>query len=221
MACDKILSTTLVFAPHPDDEVLGAGGTIIKKTLSGERVIVCVVTGGESLTPRKTEVENANRFMGVYETVFLGFPDLGLDMVPHREFTDAISEVIQKHKPDEVYTPHPGDLHTDHKTLTAAVMVALRPKYPHIPARAYTYETLSETGWDFQNPQNCFSPNVYVDISDTISKKLKALSIHRSQLETYPGCRCKEAIENLSIYRGTQSGMEAAEAFSVIRRYEK
>lgn len=219
MFCDSRNRTTLVFAPHPDDEVLGVGGTIIKKTTAGEKVIVCIATKGNMDSVRKEESEKANRLMGVTETIFLGFPDLCLDRVPHEELTGAIRDVIQKYKPYEVYTPHPGDLHTDHKALTAAVLVAIRPKYYFSPSLAFAYETLSETGWDYQNPQNSFSPNVYVDISGTIDAKINALMMHESQIETYPCSRSGEAIRGLSIYRGTQAGMSAAEAFSIIRGY--
>ena len=159
--------------------------------------------------------------MGVSEIMFMHFPDLALDRIPHRLLTESIRKVIDACRPYEVYTPHPGDLHTDHKALTAAVLVALRPKYHHIPEAAYTYETLSETGLDYQNPQNPFSPNVYVDISSTIDKKIRALELHESQVEEYPHSRSTKAVKALSLYRGTQAGMVSAEGFSLIRRYER
>lgn len=210
---------TLVFAPHPDDEVLGVGGTIIKKARNGEKVIVCIATKGYIYSTRKMESELANQFMGVEETVFLDFPDLELDRVPHNELTDAIREVIKKYEPDEVYVPHPGDLHTDHKALTAAVLVAIRPKYKYSPKLVFTYETLSETGLDYQNPQNYFEPNVFVDISTTVDDKIKALEMHESQIEEYPNSRSLQSLKALSIYRGTQAGMKAAEAFAIVRGY--
>lgn len=211
--------TIMVFAPHPDDEVLGVGGTIIKRAERKDKIIVCIATGYGMPIERKDESRKANNFMGVHETIFLDFLDLGLDRVPHKVFTEAISEVVQRYKPDEVYMPHGGDLHTDHKALTAAVMVAIRPKYNHIPIEAYTYETLSETGWDYQNPINYFCPNVYINITDTIKKKLEALAMHKSQIEEYPGCRSLRTIEQLSAYRGSQAGFCNAEAFSLVRRY--
>lgn len=213
--------TTLVFAPHPDDEVLGCGGTIIKKVQKGENVIVCIATKDNIFGVRRKETESANAFMGVKETVFLEFPDLELDKVPHEILTDSIREVIRRYNPFEVYTPHPGDLHTDHKALTAAVLVAIRPKYSFAPDFAYTYETLSETGLDYQNPINCFDPNIYIDISGTIDKKLETLAMHESQIEDYPFSRSLRAIEALSLYRGSQAGMKAAEAFRIIRGYKK
>lgn len=216
---DNKSRVTLVFAPHPDDEVLGVGGTIIKKARNGEKVIVCIATKGYIYSTRKKESELANQFMGVEETVFLDFTDLELDRVPHTDLTDAIREVIKKYEPDEVYVPHPGDLHTDHKALTAAVLVAIRPKYKYSPELVFTYETLSETGLDYQNPQNYFEPNVFVDISETIDDKIKALEMHESQIEEYPNSRSSQSLKALSVYRGTQAGMKGAEAFAIVRGY--
>lgn len=212
--------TIVLFAPHPDDEVLGAGGTIAKKAKAGWHIIDCIATTDANYKTRRGEAIKANMELGIEETVFLDFPDLGLDRVDHGIFTQAIRTVLTKYEPCEVYMPHPGDLHTDHKALTAAVMVAIRPKYDFAPAYAYTYETLSETGLDFQSAQNGFEPNVYIDVSDTLKDKVRALHAHESQVEEFPGSRCAKAIEALAVYRGAQASMEAAEAFSMIRRYE-
>lgn len=214
-------NTIMLFAPHPDDEILGVGGTIAKKVNCGWKVIDCIVTSGKDFKERSKEAIAANKELGISETVFLDFPDLGLDRVSHTAFTDAIRGMLEKYKPVEVYLPHPGDLHTDHKALTAAAMVAIRPKYDFAPKYAYAYETLSETELDFQSPQNSFGANVYVDITDTLEAKIKALHKHESQLEQFPGSRCEEAIKALATYRGAQAGMHAAEAFSLIRGYER
>ncbi len=211
----------MLFAPHPDDEILGVGGTIAKKVNQGWRVVDCIVTSGKDRAERNREAISANKELGITETVFLDFPDLGLDKVDRATFTDAIRGVLERYRPVAVYLPHPGDLHTDHKALTAAAMVALRPKYDFAPKYAYAYETLSETELDFQSPQNCFGANVYVDITDTLEAKVKALRKHESQIEQFPGSRCEEAIKALATYRGAQAGMHAAEAFSLIREYER
>lgn len=213
--------TIVVFAPHPDDEVLGAGGTIIKMAERGANVIVCIATKGHIFDVRRKEAIEAHKYMGVRESVFLDFPDLGLDSVPKDKLTDAIREVIKTYRPDDVYTSHIGDLHTDHKALTEAILVSTRPKYDYSPECVYTYETLSETGLNYQDPLNCFDPNVYVDIGSTLERKIKALEKHESQIEIYPCGRSRKAIATLAAYRGAQSGMEAAEAFTLIRRYAK
>lgn len=211
----------LIFAPHPDDEVLGVGGTIAKRAAQGWKIVDCIVTSDENYNTRRKEAIAANLELGISETVFLDLPELQLDRLSHELFTQEIYKVIQKYKPHEVYLPHPGDLHTDHKALTAAAMVAIRAKYDETPMFAYTYETLSETGIDYQNPQNVFNPNMYVDITDTIDMKIRAFEKHESQIEEFPNSRCKTAIISLAIYRGTQASMNKAEAFSLIRGYER
>ena len=213
--------TMLVFAPHPDDEVLGCGGVIAKRAKQGVKVVDCIVTFDKDYEIRKNEALEANKELGISETIFLGFPDLQLDRLDHSIFTQGILNVIQAYKPTEVYLPHPGDLHTDHKALTASAMVAIRAKYESSPMNAYTYETLSETGIDCQNPQNVFNPNVYVDISSSIKDKINALKKHESQIEMFPCSRSEEAVNALAIYRGSQASMVRAEAFSLIRRYER
>ena len=213
--------TMLVFAPHPDDEVLGVGGTISKRAKNGWDIVDCIVTFDKNYEIRKKEALEANKELGISETIFLGFPDLQLDRLDHSIFTQSILNVIQAYKPTEVYLPHPGDLHTDHKALTASAMVAIRAKYESSPMNAYTYETLSETGIDHQNPQNVFNPNVYVDITSSIKDKINALRKHESQIEMFPCSRSEVSVDALAIYRGSQAGMARAEAFSLIRRYER
>ena len=211
----------IVFAPHPDDEILGCGGTIAKRASQGYEVIVCVATNSKDYKKRRNEEINSCKLLGVKEIVFLNLKDLYLDREKHEVITKKILDVIKKYEPEEIYTPHVGDLHTDHRALTEAVMVAIRPKYEFTPKYAYTYETLSETGWKYQDPQNSFNPNVYENITKTIDLKIKALNEHKSQLYEYPSCRSLEAIEALAIYRGTQAEMKYAEAFTLIRRYNK
>ena len=120
--------TMLVFSPHPDDEVLGVGGTIAKRAGNGWHVVDCIMTADDDYRIRMEEALEANKELGIAETVFMGFPELCLDRIEHRIITEAICDMIQRYKPCEVFLPHPGDLHTDHKALTAAAMVAIRPK---------------------------------------------------------------------------------------------
>ena len=218
----------LIIAPHPDDEIIGVGGTIAKRTAYGNDVFVCVVTKGceplfsiESVNQVRSECKEADLSLGVKETIFLDFPAAMLETVPRYKLNDAIVKVIQRVKPDEVYLPHRGDMQQDHKMVVDAVMVALRPKYEHVVKRIYAYETLSETGWDIPNTVNEFIPTVYEDISDTLEKKLDAMRIFRSQLADYPAARSLGAIEALAKYRGATVNMVAAEAFTLIREIKE
>lgn len=214
----------LVIAPHPDDEIIGVGGTIAKKVKQGHQVYVCVVTKAfESMFPKeliesgRAECREADKFLGVCETSFLNFPAVMLETVPRHELNDGILQRLKRIQPEEVYIPHRGDMQLDHKMIVDAAMVALRPKYPFTPKRIYAYETLSETGWDVPNTTNEFIPTVYEDISETLELKLKAMNVFQSQLEQFPAARSIEAIEALARYRGATVNKRAAEAFSLIR----
>lgn len=214
----------LVFAPHPDDEIIGVGGTIAKRTISGDEVYVCVVTKAqppmfceEFVEQGRRECREADARIGVKETIFLDFPAVMLETVPRYELNGKISEVVQRVRPDEVYIPHRGDMQLDHQMVVDSAMVAVRPRGNYYPKRVYAYETLSETGWNIPNTVNEFIPTVYEDISGTLKAKLEAMNIFQSQLSPFPAARSIGAIEALAKYRGATVNVHAAEAFSLIR----
>lgn len=214
----------LIIAPHPDDEIIGVGGTIANRVKAGHDVYVCIVTKGcaplfsiESVEKVRNECKEADAFLGVKETTFLDFPAAMMEDVPRYKLNDALVKEIQRIKPDEVYIPHRGDMQLDHKLVVDAAMVALRPKYKHVVKRIYTYETLSETGWDVPNTINEFIPTVYENISYTLELKLQAMRIFKSQLAEFPNARSTEAIEALAKYRGSTVTVNAAEAFALVR----
>ena len=214
----------LVIAPHPDDEVLGAGGTIAKYTARCDEVYVAVVTKGceplfsaESVEKVRAECIEADRLLGVKKTIFMDFPAAMIETVPRYELNDAFIKLVQDIAPQEVYIPHRGDMQLDHKMVVDAAMVALRPKYKHVPQRILAYETLSETGWDIPNSTNEFIPNVYNDISEFLDKKLEAMSIFSTQLADFPNARSIDSVKALAIYRGATVSLNAAEAFELIR----
>lgn len=214
----------LVIAPHPDDEVIGVGGTIAKRAAAGDEVYVCVVTRGpKNLFPEdlveqtRKECREADAMLGVKETIFLDFPAVMLETVPRYEFNGKIAEVVQRINPDEVYIPHRGDMQIDHQMVVDAAMVALRPRGKNYPKRVYAYETLSETGWNIPNTMNEFIPTVYEDITEEFELKLKAMEIFKSQLAPFPAARSIGAIEALAKYRGSTVSVLAAEAYSLIR----
>lgn len=214
----------LVIAPHPDDEIIGVGGTIAKRAKAGDEVYVCVVTKGpKSLFPEeiveqtRKECREADAKLGVKETIFLDFPAVMLETVPRYEFNGKIAEFVQRINPDEVYIPHRGDMQIDHQMVVDAAMVAVRPRGKNYPKRVYAYETLSETGWNIPNTVNEFIPTVYEDISEFLVAKLEAMSVFESQLSLFPAARSIGAIEALAKFRGASVSVNAAEAFSLIR----
>jgi LmbE family N-acetylglucosaminyl deacetylase len=170
----------LVIAPHPDDEVLGCGGTIAKHTKQGDKVYLCVVTKAytpewseEFLKNRPKEIEKANMILGIKKTFFLDFPTVKLDTIPQKELNEAIFKVIAEVKPEIVYIPHKGDINKDHRQIFEASLVATRP-INHKIKKILSYESLSETEWG--QPIEPFTPNVYIDISDTIKTKIEAMN---------------------------------------------
>ena len=214
----------LVIAPHPDDEIIGVGGTIANRTKKGDEVYVCIVTKGttpifnpEFIEQGRKECREADKKLGVKETIFLDFPAVMLETIPRYKFNAKIAEVIEKINPDEVYIPHRGDMQLDHQMVVDAAMVAVRPRGNNYPKRIYAYETLSETGWNIPNVNNEFIPTFYEDITETIDLKIEAMKIFESQLAPFPAARSIGAIEALAKFRGATVSLKSAEAFSLIR----
>ena len=215
----------LVFAPHPDDEILGVGGTIAKNIAQGNKVYICVVTKGQpplytNITRIERNQEDARQchsFMGITKTFFLDFPAADLESVKRYELNKSMSEVVNDVHPDEVYIPHIGDMQKDHQIVAESCMVVLRPKYFPQVSRIYAYETLSETDWNIPNVANTFIPNVFVNIEDFLETKKKALSYFSLQVSKFPDPRSMEAVEALAHYRGSLMCWKAAEAFMLLR----
>lgn len=214
----------LVIAPHPDDEIIGVGGTIAKRAKSGDEVYVCVVTKGgsplfnpEFIEQGRRECREADEKLGVKETIFLDFPAVMLETVPRYELNGKINDLVQKINPDEVYILHRGDMQIDHQMVVDAAMVAVRSRGTNYPKRVYAYETLSEIGWNIPNTNNEFIPTVYENITDTYEMKIEAMNIFKSQLAEFPNARSIGAIEALAKFRGATVSLKAAEAFSLIR----
>jgi len=214
----------LVVAPHPDDEVLGCGGIISKYVEEGHDVYVTIITKAcEPLFTEKQDRQNkehclnAHKLLGVKETVFLDHPAAMLESVPRHIFNSSIDQMIRKIDPEEVYIPHRGDMHLDHKMVSDACMVALRPRFKYSVKRIYAYETLSETEWDIPNTSNAFIPNVYVDITPFIGKKIMAMEEYKNQICEFPNPRSADGIKALAMLRGSTISRNYAEAFMLIR----
>ncbi len=213
----------LVFAPHRDDEIIGVGGTILKRKAAGDHVTVCIVTAREGMElPRDAkvhheEMKQAHAFCNIDE--YIGFPFWAnnLENFSRGELNKAFFDAIVKAQPEEVYLPFWGDMQKDHQIVTDAAMVALREKYDHPVKRIYAYETLSETGINLPTENYSFIPNVFEDITDYLEKKKEALSFYKSQVHPFPDLRSLDAIEALAKFRGATVNVKAAEAFMLIR----
>ena len=211
----------LIISPHPDDEVLGCGGTIKKHSRNGDEVYLCIVTKGytpdwskEFIENMSKQIKESNTILGIKKIYFLGYPTVKLDTIPQKELNEAISQVVSEVKPDILYLPHKGDLNKDHRLIFEASLVATRP-INHKIKKVLSYEVLSETEWG--QPIEPFIPNVYVDISGTFDKKIEAVNAYKSELKQYPHPRSLEVIEALAKKRGSEVGVNFAEAFMLIK----
>lgn len=214
----------LIIAPHPDDEILGVGATMAKMVSQGDDVYVAIVTKGtepkfceESVQKTRAETTRAHDLLGIKETIYLDFPAAELDLVSEAELGQAISKVVQTVKPNTLFIPFCGDVHFEHQKVALACMVASRPHRDDYPERVLAYETLSETNWNAPYLSQAFIPNVFVEVSNFLDDKLKAMRCFESQLFEFPHERSLESIEILAKHRGTNIKVKAAEAFVLIR----
>jgi len=192
----------LIVAPHPDDEVLGCGGTIARLGQEGFDIHVLIVTTAyapdwseEFIKNRKREIKEAHRILGVRKTHFLNYPTAKLDTISRKKINSDLAKIIEKIKPDIVFLPFKGDLHHDHRIIFEASLVALRPASFRIK-KILSYETLSETEWGQE--LYTFKPNIYFDITNTFEKKVQAIKAYLSELREFPHPRSIEAIEALA-----------------------
>ncbi len=218
------MARVLVIAPHPDDEVLGCGGTIVKHVSGGDEVYLCIITKAyppewseSEIKERRKEVLRVNKILSIKKAYFLDLPTVKLDTIPQKELNEVIAQVINEVQPEIVYIPHGGDVNSDHRLVFGAAMVATRPKPTLSIRKVLCYEVLSETEWAAPFPKNAFIPNLWVDISGELETKLKAMSEYKSELKKFPHPRSLEAISALAKMRGTAAGVEAAEAFMLVR----
>ena len=218
------MKNILIIAPHPDDEVLGCGGIIRKYSSDGFNVFVLIITRGtpkwyteEKIINVRSEAKLAHSLLGVKETFFLDFHAPELDITSQAEISLAISNVIKELNIHDIYIPHRGDIHSDHRIVFNAGLVAARPVANNTIKAIYSYETLSETEWAAPFGDDAFIPNHFVNISESFQKKLKAMACFKSQVKPFPNPRSLETIEALAKFRGSTVGFDRAEAFMIIR----
>lgn len=216
----------LVVAPHPDDELLGCGGTLLRYASEGATIAWLIVTGMKEsygwdrkrVSDRAGEIKKVQKGLGVKTKNLyqLDFPPAELDSLPLSKVVDKISNVFSDFKPDEIFLPHPGDVHSDHRICFDAAMACTKWfRYPFIK-KIFTYETISETdaSLDLTRP---FQPTVFFEISDTLERKWELLTVYKSETKGFPFPRSEKAIKALAYIRGSQAGYEAAEAFCLLR----
>jgi LmbE family N-acetylglucosaminyl deacetylase len=219
--------TIAVVAAHPDDEVLGCGGTIAKHAREGD--VVHVLLAGEGLTSRDTRqsrakrqsaltrlgqsARRANAILGVRTVDFLHYPDNRMDSLDRLVIIKAVEGFLRRHAPEIVYTHHAGDVNIDHRIVHEAIVTACRP-VPFYPTQTVLFfEVASSTEWQTPGSAPSFTPNWFNDISETWSLKLKALQAYGDEMRPWPHARSLRALEHLARWRGAAVGLNAAEAF--------
>lgn len=214
----------LVIAPHPDDELLGCGGTLLRRKAEGAELCWLIVTAMredfgwtvERIQAREAEIDKVAAAVGFDRVVNLRLPAANLDAMPLAQIVGEFSAVFGSFRPTEVFVPHRGDVHSDHRVVfDAAVACCKWFRYPSV-RRVLAYETLSETDFGLAR-EEIFAPNVFVDISSTFERKLELLSIYRSELSDPPFPRSVEAVRAMAHLRGVAAGYFAAEAFELLR----
>lgn len=215
---------SIVIAPHPDDEVLGVGGTLLRRKSDGEKIAWLIVTSisvengwdARKVKERDEEIQKITELFGFDEVYRLNFPPAKLDTIPMSDLVSKISEIFTSYEPEEVFVPHPSDIHTDHRVVFDAVASCTKWfRYPSVK-RVLAYETISETDFNLA-PSNIFRPNIFVNIESFLGDKLKAMDIYSSEMKPFPFPRSKEAITAVASVRGASAGFKAAEAFELLR----
>jgi LmbE family N-acetylglucosaminyl deacetylase len=221
--------SVLVVAAHPDDEVLGCGGTVARHADDGEDVFVAIL--GEGITSRyndraqadpalitdlRAASERAVKVLGARDLFLYDLPDNRFDTVPLLDIVKIVEELVDRLQPSVVYTHHAGDLNIDHPTCLRAVLTATRPASNPV-REVNTFEVPSASDWAF-NRFASFRPNVFVDIAPTLERKIEAMELYESEARLFPHPRSPKALEALARQRGSMVGLEAAEAFELVRR---
>lgn len=214
---------TLVIAPHPDDETLGCGGTLLRRKANHEEIAWLIVTAiseqsgwpRERVHQREAEVAQVAELIGFNRVFNLQLPPAQLDQVPMAELAKKFSEVFDAFQPEEVFLPHRADVHSDHRIVFDVAATSTKWfRHPSVQ-RVLTYETISETEFGLA-PESKFQPNCFIDISNYLDHKLKILAVYESELGAFPFPRSPEAIRAQAILRGAASGYNAAEAFQLL-----
>lgn len=224
--------SVLVVAAHPDDEVLGCGGTIARHADAGDQVQVLIIAEGatsrqdqrdrlqvgDELSALSQAAQTAGLILGAAGVELLDLPDNRLDSLDRLDLIKRLEERIDRHQPQVVYVHHAGDVNVDHRRLHEAVVTACRPTPGHPVRRLLSFEVASSSEWQPPGSAPAFQPNLFVDISVQWQRKREALLAYAREMRPWPHARSLEALEHLARWRGAQVGVEAAEAFCLLRQ---
>lgn len=220
----------LVVAAHPDDEVLGMGGTIAKFAANGADIKLLIVTDGSSsqyrdnpdlpaiIEAKKNETARCAAILGIREILYGGLPDMRLDVTPHVQINQVIESAVDAFLPDTVFTHFYGDVNADHRRICESTLVACRPTATQSVKRLYLYSVPSSTEWSAPAPAPVFSPNAFFDVSGPFADaKYRALACYETELRPFPHPRSVEALRANDVAAGIRVGRPASESFMLVR----
>jgi LmbE family N-acetylglucosaminyl deacetylase len=220
----------LVVAAHPDDEVLGCGGTIARLAADGAQISILILAEGLTsradfdpvrdaglLAVHRDRARRAGHLLGAREVTLAGLPDNRMDTVPLLDVVQTIEREIARVRPELVFTQHGGDLNIDHAITFRATMTATRPLPGSRVRSVYSYEVPSSTDWAFQQFEPRFHPQVFFDIDAQLEMKVAAMEIYESEARAFPHPRSPDALRATARRWGSAAGCAAAEAFHCVR----
>tara|TARA_B100002019_G_scaffold293478_1_gene321362 strand:- start:7006 stop:7674 length:669 start_codon:yes stop_codon:yes gene_type:complete len=219
------MKNILVIAPHPDDETLGCGGTILRHIDHGDKVywlIGTTIKGQKGISKekeesRKKEIRNVSDMYGLAGYKQLDFKTTELDQIPRNSLIQEISEYVNEVKPHTMYLPYRNDVHSDHAQIFDASIACTKSfRYPFI-RKVCVYETLSETEFGMRTDDSGFKPNMWVDITHYIDRKIEIIKIFNSEIQEHPFPRSITCIKSLANLRGSFAGAEFAESFICVK----
>lgn len=220
-----------VISAHPDDEILGAGGTLIRHRDQGDDLYWVIVTNvfeehgfsKERVESRQMEINTIADKLGVKKVFLLDYPTMSLTSSSLQKMIPEISQIFSEIRPEVIYTLNRSDAHSDHRLVFDAVMACTKSfRYPFI-REVLMYECISETEFAPVLPEKVFQPNCYIDISNCLDEKIELMNVYESEMGKHPFPRSARNIKALATYRGASVGVEYAEAFQLIKslRFEK
>jgi LmbE family N-acetylglucosaminyl deacetylase len=223
----------LVFAAHPDDELLGCGGTLLYFKKKGYKIKIIFLSDGETsrkinnktknflINKRHDQARLVSKKCKFLDPIFKDFPDNKLDTVPFLKIIQSIEKEIKSFKPNIIFTHYENDLNIDHRIVFKGVVTATRPKSKTFVNKIYCFEIPSSTDFNFtRNKNKVFNPNYFVDIDKFIGKKIDCLKIYKSEMRKWPHPRSLKGVKNLAQYRGSQVGLKHAESFINLREID-
>ena len=226
------MKRVLVIAAHPDDEVLGVGGTVAKLTAKGVECHLLIVTDGSSaqyrdmddlqaiIDAKKLETKGCADILG-FKSIYYGEqPDMRLDTTPHIQINQVIEKVIDEIQPDTVFTHFWGDVNLDHQNVYKSTLVAVRPVMGQVVKELYCYRVPSSTEWTPNKADTMFMPNYFVDIEKFAEQKYKAFACYATELREYPHPRSVQHLREIDKAAGLRVGMLTAEEFVLLRKLD-